>query len=390
MLRAQCPTMTILALLLGNASLAHPSDPGANAALQYWQAFATLPPFTVAEAKKLREECLTMPLDSHARAIVARAAYALRMMHRGAAQSRCDWAVRWEEEGIDALLPYLDGVRTLSSLVCLRARLRFEEGESAEAINDIVVALTLSRHASMDGSFIAILIGYQIEGRLSETLALYLPKLNDTTIKDLRKRLDALPAGGRPATALRECEEKTLDWLIRKVKEAKDKESLLAFASGIAGSPEKGRAFLEECGGAASDVVTFTEGMRPSYARMAKIWDLPLSQFEKEWDREKLRQAGNPVFKMLFSAFYKVRVAQMRADIRRALLSAALAVRLDGPGALKNHPDPVVGGPFEHNAFEDGFELRSKWKLEDQLRSKWKLDESFDKPLVLTVGRRGK
>jgi hypothetical protein len=33
----------------------------------------------------------------------------------------------------------------------------------------------------------------------------------------LKARLDALPEGGNPATGLRACEEKTLDWFILKV-----------------------------------------------------------------------------------------------------------------------------------------------------------------------------
>jgi len=91
-----------------------------------------------------------------------------------------------------------------------------------------------------------------------------------------------------------------------------------------------------------------------------------------------MKQAGNPVFRMLFPAVNRIRPAQARADVRRALMSAAVAVRLDGPDAVKNHPDPVVGGPFQYVAFEGGFELRSKLKSQD------------DKPVVLTVGLRGK
>jgi hypothetical protein len=111
---------------------------------------------------------------------------------------------------------------------------------------------------------------------------------------------------------------------------------------------------------------------------MAKKLDLPPDQFEQEWEREKMRQAGNPVFKLVFPAYDRMRRLQARADVRRALLWAALAVQLDGRDALKNHPDPVAGGPFEHVAFEGGFELRSKLKGAD------------DKPVALTAGRRGK
>ena len=47
-------------------------------------------------------------------------------------------------------------------------------------------------------------------------------------IKDLKTRLDKLPPFTSQATMLRTCEEKTLDWFIREVKEAKDKDALLA------------------------------------------------------------------------------------------------------------------------------------------------------------------
>jgi hypothetical protein len=57
-------------------------------------------------------------------------------------------------------------------------------------------------------------------------------------------------------------------------------------------------------------------------------------------------------------------------------LETALDIQLNGPDALKNHVDPVVGGPFELVAHEGGFELRSKFRAE--------------KPWALVVGQRGK
>ena len=108
---------------------------------------------------------------------------------------------------------------------------------------------------------------------------------------------------------------------------------------------------------------------------MATTLDLPLDQFEKELEREKKEQAANPVFMNLFPGVDKVRRAQAGADVGRAMLSAALAVQIDGPGALKNHVDPVVGGPFESVAFDGGYELRSKF------------GPTADKPLTLAVGR---
>ncbi len=388
MLRALCLATILLVLPLGHASADAPGDLGANAALRYWQAFATLPKFTDAEQTKLMAEHLTMPLDAQARESVTKAEYSLRMLHHGAVLSGCDWGIDWEADGIEVLLPQMTAARVLSSLACLRARFRFEEGRGAEAFDDLVAAMTLSRQISMDGSLIGVLVGYNIEARTTNALALYLPKLDPGTIKDLKKRLDALPQGGNPTSGLLVCEAKTLEWFIHKVKSAKDKDSLVALLAPLtrlSSQPEGkardalegGRALLNECGGTAAGVLKFAEETRPSYVLTAKQMALPLAQFEKEFARETMRQAGNPVYKIFFPALVNVRRAQARTDVRRALLSAAFAVQLDGPDALKNHPDPVADGSFEYSKFADGFELTSKFKQDD-------------KPIILNVGQRGK
>jgi hypothetical protein len=393
MLRATCLTMTILVLPMYSAFAAPGSDPGANAALKYWQAFAKLPKVSPAEQKMLEAECPTMPLDAHVREIVTGSEYALQMMHYAAAQPFCDWGIGYEL-GIGTMLPHLEAAGLLSSVACLRARLRFDEGRNAEAVQDLLDAMTLSRHITLEGVNIMLIWGYSLENRVSQTLALYLPKLSAGMIKDLKRRLDALPRSETLAAALR-IEEKCIEVsVVRKVKEAKDKESLLAFLTQMLESEgrtdtEKGRAFLEACGGTADGVIGYAEAMRQSYGRMAKIQDLPLHDFVHEWEAEVRKQAGNPVFKELAPLFPKMRWFTARAEVRRALLSAALAVQLDVPDALKIHPDPLVGGPFEYAAFKGGFELRSKFQLSEALRSELKVDERSAQPQTITVGLRG-
>jgi hypothetical protein len=381
MLRALILAMTILVLPLGSAVANAGPDSGGNAALQYWQAFATLPRFTDAENKKIRDP-LTTPVDADLRKILTKAEYSLQMLHRGAAVRRCDWGISYQD-GVYTLLPHADAARVLTSLACLRGRLRFEAGQNAEAIDDLLAAMTLSRHASLDRSLLTVLVGFQIEHRMSEAIARYLPKLDAKTIKDLNIRLDALPPSGKLADGLMTCEKETMDWFIRKVRGTKDKESLLAFLSFVGISEgqnrdldEKARVFLQECGGTAEGVVKFAEKALPSYSVMAKMMDLPLDEFEKEFKSESIKQAGNPVFKVFFPALGKLRQSKARADVRRTMLLAAIAVQLDGQDALKNHPDPVVGGRFEYVPFQGGFELRSK------------LTGQGDKSVKLSVGHR--
>jgi len=381
MLRALSLVMTIFVLPLGSALADAGADSGGNAALKYWQAFATLPKFTDAENKKIGE-CLTTPLDDHTRKMLTNAEYSLQMLHRGAALRHCDWGVSYED-GVYALLPHAPAARVLTSLACLRARLRFEAGQYSEAVDDLLAAMTLGRHVSLDRNLITVLVGYQIERRASETLTRYLPKLDAKTIKDLKVRLDTLPPSGRISTALMTCEKETMDWFIRKVKETKDKESLLAFVSWVGISEgkdrdvgEKARAFLQECGGSAEGMIKFAEEALPCYAATAKMLDLPLDKFEKEFKGESTKHAGNPVYRVFFPALGKARQSKALADVRQALLSAAIAVQLGGQDTLEDCADPVAGGRFEYAAFQGGFELRSKFKGPD------------DKPVTLTVGHR--
>ena len=82
MLRALCLAMTVLVVPGWHASAEAGTDLGENAALKYWQAFTTLPRFSGIEQGKLSNgQLLSVPLGEDARVMVAKAAYALRMMH---------------------------------------------------------------------------------------------------------------------------------------------------------------------------------------------------------------------------------------------------------------------------------------------------------------------
>ena len=229
-----------------------------------------------------------------------------------------------------------------------------------------------------------LLVGFAIEHLAIETLAHDLLKLDAGLIKDLTTRLNALPTGMNTAMATETEETFFLDWFIRKAKGAKDKETLVKALDFINNEPEgkprgtvnKARAFIDECGGTPEGVLRVAEDTRASYKRTVKMLSQPLDQFEKQFKIEEAKHSANPVYKFFFPAVVNVRRAEARIEARRALLRAALAVKLDGRDALKNHPDPVVGGPFEYVPLPDGFELRSSLKTRD------------NKPVTLTVGRK--
>src|SRR5262249_14444282 len=144
-------------------------------------------------------------------------------------------------------------------------------------LDDAIAGMTLGRHISRAETAIMLLVGYAIESRSIEVLAMHLPRLDTRTVADLKTRLSALPAGISVAASLRSEEKYALDWFIRAVKEARDKEALMTLLGSleaIEGKPrdpaEAGRKSLAECGGTAEGVLKFAEAMRPSYKLMAQ------------------------------------------------------------------------------------------------------------------------
>lgn len=370
-----------LGLLGASAAAAADDDLAANAALKYWQAFATLPK----SDDKEYPDFVQMPLDDNAKGLVAPAEYSLEQMHYGAALRRCVWAASMEEDGIRTRLPYLQAARKLAGLAVLRMRLRFAAGQKDGAVDDAVDVLTLSRHASTDGTLIAVLVDIAIDRMATEALAAHLPDLDKAALKKLAARLEALPPASTAADAMRRAELRGgLEWFIRQVKQTKNKDQLLGLltemTSGEGKSADEARKeaakLLEDCGGTAEGVVKYGEQSRPLYETVAQKMSLPPDKFDEEvGGLVKGEAKDNPIFKLLFPAVSHVRRAAARYEATQALRKGALAILIDGPDAAKAQRDPFGDGPLEYEPFDGGFELRSKFKVQD-------------KPASLTVGRR--
>ena len=83
------------------------------------------------------------------------------MMHRAAALPNCAWGLDYEE-GIELRSLRARGA-DFGDPGLPAARNRFEDGHDADAIDDLVDAMTLGRHASLDGGLITVLVHYAIE-----------------------------------------------------------------------------------------------------------------------------------------------------------------------------------------------------------------------------------
>src|SRR5688572_16792276 len=86
-----------LVVVLSSLAAAQPAesqtDLGANAALQYWQAFSHLPASDAAQEKVL-SEWATISLDDPAvKKLLAGSHTSLMYLRRGAKMQRCDWGL---------------------------------------------------------------------------------------------------------------------------------------------------------------------------------------------------------------------------------------------------------------------------------------------------------
>jgi hypothetical protein len=126
---------------------------------------------------------------------------------------------------------------------------------------------------------------------------------------------------------------------------------------------DKGRAMeiVDECGGPVQGFVNCVNQQHSFYASWAPRFALPPDQFEREYKAqiEELSKA-NPVIRVFTPAPSRLRWAEAYCQTRRALLSAAVAVQLDGQSALNRHLDPYDGNPFSYISVDGGFRLESR------------------------------
>jgi hypothetical protein len=364
-----------LLLLIATPASAQPRvqpDLAANAALKYWHAFAHLPPREEEQQRRLGD-WRTTPLDDAARKLAAASDKSFVYLRRGAALPRCDWSLDFED-GVQLLLPHLDKARTLTLFACLRARIALADGRPADALDNLLAALTMGRHVA-DPIMICLLVDLSIESNAADALALLLPKLDAATLKRVAERLDALPAAATVEQTLVSERDHFVGWGVRRLKdlERAGGGNMRAKVRELIGSEDANEIMTLVDDASAKRLIEALEGFGPLLDEQRRLVVLPRDQFLAQWPALQAKQSANVTAKVALPAVTKVVDARDRGRARMALLKAAVAMVRDGQGALANHPDPFGKGPFQYAARPHGFELRSVLTLDG-------------KPVTLTVG----
>ena len=335
-----------------------------NAAVKYLRADASLrQSYALAPdaAAKLLQS-LESPLDRDDEKLVAAAEDALVEFRHGAAVKRCDWAMS-EEDGPLANTAHRGAIMELVAVSGLRARLRFRDGDSSGAIGDALAAMAAARHLSLDGSLASVLFGHKLENALSGILAQNLGRFSPAQLNELANGLDSLPSGSNLATAF-ESEKVRRNDFLAVVNASKSREQLIVLLLSKIPTLQMNRALASEivdgCGGSVSGFAACANQQHTFYEAWVRRFSLPPEEFERAYKAE-IEQASraNPVIRQFTPSLPRFRWAEAYTQTRRALLQAAIAIRLDGPRVLDRHLDPYDRNPFSYIPVDSGFRLES-------------------------------
>jgi len=310
-----------------------------NAAVKYLRADAALrQSYALApDAAAKLEKALASPLDEEDEKLVAAAEDALVEFHHGAASKGCDWTMS-DEDGALANTAHRGAITELVAVSGLRARLRFRDGNTPGAIDDALAA---------------------IAGVLAQTLLRFSP----AELNELASGLGALPSGFDLGTAFESEKVRRNDFLaIAQAAKSRDEliEQLLNKVPVLRSNKELAGEIVDGCGGSLKGFVNCVDQQQSFYTSWAPRFALPPEQFEKAYKAEIEELARvNPVIRQFTPALPRFRWAEAYNQTRRALLHAAIAVRLDGPKALNQHLDPFDQNAFSYIPVDGGFRLES-------------------------------
>jgi len=349
-----------------------------NAALSYWQAFAVLPELDEKQ-DKIVSRWDSVELDETAIELIDKADGALSLLHRGASIERCDWGSALEQ-GPATLLPHLSKVRMLARFACLRARYRFQQGQSAEACQDVKDSLILARHIGAEKLLISYLVQLAVERIAMSALTPELPDLSKAQLTDLLATLKSLPPRATAADGIEGERRWLLGWVRRELSGSKQKDpkARLEFFKELLGdTPEAKRAdeLLSEDPEAVEKALVMCDELDVYYDQMIALLELPATELRAKWEEmnKRIQSGDNELAKVLLPGIGSVAAVEWEAEVRWAMYLAAVDIARGGDDQLQQHKDPASDEPFQFKSLPHGFELQSKLIHKD-------------KPVVLTVG----
>ena len=354
-----------------------------NPALQYYLGFLEAPDLSPADRDYLfTNEWRGQKLPDRFGELVSKYDVEFSVIRQAArATGPCDWGIDWSE-GPGALLPHLSRTKAVAKAARLRVMWDLQHGEQAEARNDLLAAFVMGRNISTDGSILSALVQIAMENIVCSTVAENYYQLAPETLKQLADGMEAAPARGTMATAMKLEKATTQGYLLNRIlasrnvystNDAKVMEVFLGGTEGFSRDEEQFATNLEQqivtaSGGTSEGVIRLLRDMDPFYERITKIMTLPPSEVEnrtKQFDAD-VQNSTNPFVSLFLVALGKVRPKEIQIQVAEAMVRAAVEYKLHGEAGLRTVIDPCGPGPFAFQRFfyegvDRGFELKSAY-----------------------------
>ena len=324
--RTRCLAVMLLAAGACAARGADPADD--NAATFYRQAFDVLPDTSDADWAILNTPD-AIRLDETAVRFVQKHETTVQLLRKGAATLRCDWGAGAGTPGTSGGLNLVKA-RTLASVAKLHARLLFQQGRHAEAMDDAVAMLALSRHVGTVPRVDAKLLEADLATAAVTAAAPAVVSAPPDAAKALLDKLQRVPNSLPPSEVVRREGQAVADRLRLEAK--------------------VGNAAVAE--------------VAALYAEAAKHLELSFEQSYvplQKWEAK--RQAASPPVRAAVPPLRDLRLAAAAAETRVQMLFVAAAVRVDGRREVFRFDEPHATGPFTYHEIPGGFELESKLVL---------------------------
>lgn len=336
---------------------------GQNAAELYRNAVAELETSLSAEERTALPSLVqsSNALTEAQLAAVEKAQPALAIMHEAAQLDHVDWGVDLSS-GPEAEMPWLTEVRALMYVAAADARVKAAAGDGSGAVQRLLDLRAMSRHAAQDLVLVNYLLYVGGDLLASQSAAVVLPQLPQEQVQALTDGFAALPSAPQLADAIRVEGEMWTRWL-----------------SAEEDAPWKLVAQLQEVDVAdirvkaqhrqdwAQNREKLIEGVKDTFDAAEAIAKLPQRERAAHFERwAAALEQMNWLVPIVVPSFDRAAEADYRHAVQAALLEAAVAVVLEGEGALEGHPDPATGEPFKYEEQGEGFVLTSEKEMDGQ------------------------
>lgn len=298
----------------------------------------------------------------------------------------CDWGIDLSP-GPNTLLPHLAKCKGIAQAGRLHAMWALQQGQQAEARDNLLACLALGRNTSRDGTLIAALVQLAIENIVCSAIAENFFQLTPETLQQLSQGFATAPARGTIANCILGEKQFFQQWFLQKARQAKkdhsgDESKIIANmqeciawmepsdeGSTQPAEPTLWERTLQASGGTSDGILKLIQDMGPLYDRLHAIMSLPPAEHAVQIKAfyAELLKSNNP---LAISSLIPLETSREKELVGLGLLAmvqAAIEYKLHGADGFKSVADPYGKGPFAFERFtfegvDRGFRLQSAYQ----------------------------